>query len=371
MSASYPQDTILTVFLGRGLMSEGIRQTLEDFAATGLIRNLVWIDADSFTDSSSEVTHLHMSRDGFPELQRRPFNELVSRSRTTRLHLGVINVIDGDGGMLRAADLSVLTDIIDSVCSHHQVHRSNVMIGAVAAPLDGDLPILRGYTNLMLAPEDSQSPGTATVTYRHGDTDHRFTLHCVANIASLYGLWEGSTSTPIEQLVPAKGSSFRLVRSFYRRIDGQAVQSRLKEDILSTTENPLPRLDRPGREQTAQYAENPDSFAQKAAQEILDEFRVPLIGEETLAHVQKTKTISSGAAIRQFVGTWAKKMVTTPKRFFTELFAESRTLAEDALQAGIYGSTGSATRVGSHGDITARGEKRQRSVASHLSLIHI
>lgn len=368
MSVSYPQDTILTVFLGRGLMSESIRQTLEDFAATGLIRNLVWIDADSFTDSSSEVTHLYLDRDGFPELQRRPFNELVSRSRTTRLHLGVINVIDDNGGMLRAADLTSLTDIIDSVCSHHQVHRSNVMIGAVAAPLEEDLPILRGYTNLMLAPEDSQSPGTATVTYRHGVTDHRFTLHCVANIASLYGLWEGSTSTPIEQLVPAKGSSFRLVRSFYRRIDGQAVQSRLKEDILNTTENPLPRLDRPGREQTAQYAENPDSFAQKAAQEILDEFRVPLIGEETLAHVQKTKTISNGTAIRQFAGTWAKKMVTTPKRFFAELFAESRTLTGDALQAGIYGSTGSATRVGNHGEFTARGEEKQRSVVYNEDL---
>lgn len=361
MSASNPQDTILTVFLGRGLMSEGIRQTLEDFAATGLIRNLVWIDADSFHDSSSEVTHLETSREGFPELQRRPFNELVSRSRTSRLHLGVINVIGGNGGMLHAADLTVLTDIIDSVCSHHQVHRSNVMIGAVGAPLEEDLPILRGYTNLMLAPEDSQSPGTATVTYRHGFTDHRFTLHCVANIASLYGLWEGSTSTPIEQLVPAKGSSFRLVRSFYRRIDGQAVQAHLKEKILSTVENPLPRLDVPGKERTAQYAENPDSFAQKAAQEILEEFRVPLIGEAIQAHVQKTKTISSGAAIQQFMGTWAKKMVTTPKRFFTEFFAESKTLAEDALQAGIYGSTGSATRVGERVTASAHGGNNHRS----------
>ena len=220
MSAAYSQDTILTVFLGRGLTAEGIRQTLEDFAETGLVRNLVWIDADSFHESSSEVTHLATNQDGLPELQRRPFNELVSRSRTTKLHIGVINVIDGSEGMLHAEELNPLVGIIDSVCSHHQIHRSNVMIGAVAAPLDEELPILRGYVNLMLAPEDSHSPGTATVTYRHGFSDHRFTLHCVANIASLYGLWEGSTSTPIEQLVPAKGSSFRLVRSFYRRIDG-------------------------------------------------------------------------------------------------------------------------------------------------------
>lgn len=370
MSDSYPQDTVLTVFLGRGMMSEGIRQTLEDFAATGLIRNLVWVDADSFEHSSSEVTHLQTGRDGTPELKRRPFNELVSRSRTTRLHLGVINVIDGHGGHLHAGDLTSLISIIDSVCSHHQIHRSNVMIAPVGAPLEEDLPILRGYTNLMLAPEDSQSPGTATVTYRHGHTDHRFTLHCVANIASLFGLWEGSTSAPIAQLIPAKGSSFRLVRSFYRRIDGQDVQARMKEKILSTKENPLPRLDIPGKEMTAQYAENPDSFAQKAAQEILDEFRNPLIGEDTRALVARTQTIGGGAAVRRFLGTWAKKMVTTPKRFFNGLFVESRTLAEDALQAGIYGNTGSATRVGDR--VTSSGNDRLDTRGdTHLDDLHI
>ncbi|BAU97078.1 hypothetical protein N24_2816 [Corynebacterium suranareeae] len=363
MSDAYSQDTILTVFLGRGLTSEGIRQTLEDFAETGLVRNLVWIDADSFHESSSEVTHLATNHEGLPELQRRPFNELVSRSRTTKLHLGVINVIDGTEGMLHAEELNPLVGIIDSVCSHHQIHRSNVMIGAVGAPLDKDLPILRGYVNLMLAPEDSQSPGTATVTYRHGFNDHRFTLHCVANIASLYGLWEGSTSAPIEQLVPAKGSSFRLVRSFYRRIDGQAVQARLKEKILSTAENPLPRLDVPGKERTAQYAENPDTFAQKAAREILDEFRTPLIGEEIVAHVEKTKMISGSAAVRQFFSTWLKKMVTTPNRFFAEFSAESKTLAEDALQASIYGNSGSATRVGDRVTATALdGKTHQKAV---------
>lgn len=370
MSKFHPQDTVLTVFLGRGMMSEGIRQTFEDFAATGLIRNLVWVDADSFQHSASEVTYLQTSPDGHPELTRRPFNELVSRSRTTRLHLGVINVIDGPDGLLHADDLAPLVGTIDSVCSHHQVHRSNVMIAAVAAPLDGDLPILRGYTNLMLAPEDSQRPGTATVTYRHGHTDHRFTLHCVANLASLYGLWEGSPSAPIEQLVPAKGSSFRLVRSFYRRIDGQAVQARLKEKILSTRDNPLPRLDIPGKEMTAQYAENPDSFAQKAAQEILDEFRTTLLGAETQAHVGKTKVISGGTAVRNFMGTWAKKMVTTPKRFFNGLFAESRTLAEDALQVGIYGTTESATRVGDR-VTTSEGLSSARRGIGHTDDLHM
>lgn len=163
MSAAYSQDTILTVFLGRGLTAEGIRQTLEDFAETGLVRNLVWIDADSFHESSSEVTHLATNQDGLPELQRRPFNELVSRSRTTKLHIGVINVIDGSEGMLHAEELNPLVGIIDSVCSHHQIHRSNVMIGAVAAPLDEELPILRGYVNLMLAPEDSHAVQGETV----------------------------------------------------------------------------------------------------------------------------------------------------------------------------------------------------------------
>ncbi|MGP6174660.1 hypothetical protein [Corynebacterium sp. A21] len=346
MTSAHPLDTTLTVFLGRGNLSQGIRQTLEDFTATGLIRDLVWVDADSFRNSSSEVTHLRVTPAGTPEITRKSFTSLVSHSGTKRMNLGVINVVGAPDSALTWAEIDPLTKAIGSFSVGRDIHRTNLMITAVGSPLVGDLPILRGYTNLLLAPEDSPGPDTSTVAYHFDDLDSRFTLHCVAGIASLFGIWEGSSSAPVTQLAANNGASFRLVRSFYRRIDGQAVQASLKARILDTDTNPLPRLDRPGRELTAQHTQNPAAFAAAAAEKLLIDFEEKLVGTRVEPTAEKTRRTSTGAAIREFLGRWAKNMMSGPRRAGRDLRAESGALVEDTVQATLYGETGSRTQVG-------------------------
>ncbi|MGD7001494.1 hypothetical protein [Corynebacterium halotolerans] len=343
-------DDTLTVFLGRGRLSQGIRQTLEDFTATGLIRDLVWVDADSFRSSSAPVTHLRVSADGHPEITREPFNVLIARSGADQLNLGVLNIVGGPDSQIGHAELATLTEAVDAVGSFRNTHRTNLIITAVGAPLDGDLPVLSGYVNLMLAPEDSPGPESATVPYHFDQVDNRFTLHCVAGIASLFGIWEGSTSAPVAGLSSTSGSSFRLVRAFYRRVDGQGVQARLKERILDTTRNPLPRLDRPGQNVTADYTEHPGSFAADAAEELLGEFNARLLGETATAYSEKTERTTSRSALGEFFGTWAKNMVGTPKRFWRSLRAGSGDFVDDTVQSALYGETGSRTRVGGVAD---------------------
>lgn len=354
MSEPHDLDATLTVFLGRGRLAHGIRQTLEDFTVTGLIRDLVWVDADSFKNSASSVTHLRMTEAGEPEITRAPFNALVSRSGTQRLYLGVINTVGPDDTKIGSAELAALNTAIDSVGSGHRTHRTNLIITAVGVPMEGSLPILRGYTNLLLAPEDSRGPDASPVPYHFDALDNRFTLHCVAGIASLFGVWEGSTSAAVENFDPGSGHSLRLVRAFYRRIDGQAVQARLKSRILDTTVNPLPRLDRPGQEITAQYTENPAAFAGDAAEELLSNFDEVLIGETAEAVTERTRVINSRSAIGEFLGAWGKNLVTTPVRFGRTLRAESGAFVNDTVQSTLFGDTGSATRVGA----SAIGEDR-------------
>jgi hypothetical protein len=352
MEPALSSDATLTVFLGRGGLSHGIRQTLEDFTATGLVRDLAWVDADSFTSSSSEVTYLRLSDEGTPEITREPFNALVARSRIARLHLGVINVVGFGGGEIRSTELMELTDAIDSVLTGRSIQRTNLIISAVGAPLEADLPVLKGFTNLFLAPEDSPGPESATVPFHFDHLDNRFTLHCVAGIASLFGLWEGSTHAPVARLAPASGVTFRLVRAYYRRIDGQDVQARLKARIFDTGLNPLPRLHRPGQEVSAQYTENPRAFAEAAAEDLLKEFSQRIEGRTTHAVAQQTRRTTSGRALGEFLRLWGKRMVTTPARFFRDLRGEARTLVDDTVQAGLYGED-SRVRVGSGGGADA------------------
>lgn len=349
MGSALSSDTTLTVFLGRGGLSHGIRQTLEDFTATGLVRDLAWVDADSFSSSSSEVTYLRLSEEGNPEISREPFNALVARSRITRLHLGVINVVGFGGGEIRSTELMALTDAIDSILTGRSIRRTNLIISAVGAPLETDLPVLKGFTNLFLAPEDSPGPEAATVPFHFDHLDNRFTLHCVAGIASLFGLWEGSTHAPVARLEPASGVSFRLVRAYYRRIDGQDVQARLKDRIFDTGLNPLPRLNRPGQEIFAQYTENPRVFAETAAEDLLLDFRQLINGREVDALKEQTRHTTSGRALREFFRICGKRMVTAPARFFRDLRGEARTFVDDAVQVGLYGED-SRVRVGAGGN---------------------
>lgn len=362
-------ESTLSVFLGRGLLSQGIRQTIEDFTAAGLLSDLVWVDADVFENSSSLVTELHVDADGTPHVTRRPFNELVSRSGARRMNLGIVNVIDDAQSTLGYAELAPLIRTIDSVCVNFEIHRTNVMITSVNAPLAGELPILNGYINLMLAPEDSPGPDTSTVAYRYEDLDHTFVLHCTAGIASLFGLWEGSISAPVTALEPAKGGSFRLVRAFYRHIDGQAVQSRLKDLILDTEKNPLPKLKDPGgRELSAQYTENSEVFAEKAAAELFEEFGDTLELKKEDSRVRNTRVISSGQALKEFLGQWWRNMLKTPSRAFKDYRLEFTSMTDDAIQAGIYGTTDTAVRVGNYSGELGRNSLERNRRTSQMDI---
>ncbi|NLF89983.1 MAG: hypothetical protein GX570_01345 [Corynebacterium marinum] len=343
MDGQNHHDTMLTVFVGRGRVSHGIRQTLEDFTATGLTRDLAWVDTDAFTSSSSVVTYLSLREDGTPQITREPFNALVARLHVDRLHLGVINVIGSGEGMVSSDELQALLDAVDSVLTGPRIERTNLMISAVDAPLEGDLPTLRGYTNLFLAPEDSPGPESATVPFHFDALDNRFTLHCVAGIASLFGLWEGSRHAPVSRLEPASGGTFRLVRAFYRRIDGQEVQAHLKARIFDTSRNPLPRLNRPG--QAAQYTEDPVAFAESAAEDLLNEFHQRIEGRNTDAIAEKTLYTTADNALGEFLGAWGRNLVTTPARFLRALKGETRSFIDDTVQSTLYGE-GARTHVG-------------------------
>lgn len=362
MQPSHSHDTTLTIFLGRGRLAHGIRQTLEDFTATGLVRDLVWVDADTFASSSSPVTYLRLDDEGNPRISRESFNVLIARSGADRLHLGVVNVVGPDDSFLGSTQLSPLLAAIDSVSTGLSVHRTNLLISAVGAPYQGDLPLLRGYTNLLLAPEDSPGPDAATVPFHFDRLDNRFTLHCVAGLASLFGLWEGSATAPVTRLEPANGLSFRLVRAFYRRIDGQEVQARLKTRILDTTDNPLPLLERPGQNIGVRHPENPEAFAEGAARELLDTFSQRLEGRQAIAVSEKTRQTSSRSALGEFLSTWWKKFVTTPQRFWAGLRAESGSFLDDTVQSTIYGAN-SRTHVGT--SLSLPGESTTAEEAGH------
>ena len=84
----------LTVLVSRGILASGIRQTMEDFVLFGLVRDLVWIDADTFPGLNASVTSMGID-DGSAFVVRESLQEAFQRFHPERITYGCINVVDG------------------------------------------------------------------------------------------------------------------------------------------------------------------------------------------------------------------------------------------------------------------------------------
>ena len=335
----------LTVFVGRGPLSAAIRQTLEDLAALNLVVDYLWVDADAFQSSASLTSCVLAAPNGGTSVQFMPLNEALTRTRATKLNIGVINDVSAAAGVVRPDQLAALTEAIDAVDIGRRAPRTNLLLAAVDTPGNAELPLLRGYNNLLLAPEDSIGPDVTPVAYVHGHEGTRYVLHCAAGIASLFGLWEGHADAPVLEMEPAHGETFRLVRAFYRRIDGQEVQQKLKERIFDTNKNPLPLLDHPGQNVAAHYTADYRTFNKECADELIQEYQELLRGPRVEGVSERTRQQSNTGAAGEFLRTYGKNLVTAPKRWLRSNSDELSNLTSQAIQSSLYG-TDSRVQVG-------------------------
>ncbi|WJZ03711.1 hypothetical protein [Corynebacterium freiburgense] len=336
----------LTVFVGRGSLAAGIRQTLEDLAALNLVGDYIWVDADTFTSSASMTSCAVTAPDGTTTVQQMPLNEALTRSRAERLMVGVINDVSTPQGTMSSENLAPFIEAIDAVRIGQRAQRANLMIAAVNTPTAGELPILRGYINLMLAPEDSIGPEATPISYVHERLTSKFVLHCATGIASLFGIWEGHSKAPVARMEPGHGETFRLVRTFYRRIDGQEVQQKLKERIFDIKRNPLPILPHSGRKVTAQYTNDHRTMNAECAEELIQEYLPLLKGPRSQGSGELTRLQTNSGAASEYFGRFGKNLLSAPVRWFRNSSDELSNLTSQAIQSSLYG-TDSRVQVGS------------------------
>lgn len=335
----------LTVFVGRGPLSVAIQQALEDLAALKLVVGYLWVDADTFESSTSVTSCVSPVADGSTKVEFLPFNQALTRTRAASINIGVINDLTNPAGAMTSQQLGPLIDAIDAVGIGHGARRTNLLLAAVGTRTAAPLPLLSGYNNVMLAPEDSIGPEVTPVSYVDGNVGGRYVLHCAAGIASLFGLWEGHENAPVLQMEPAHGNTFRLVRTFYRRIDGQEVQQKLRERIFHTETNPLPLLVGRGDKTTAHYATEYRQFNEQCAEQLIQDYLPLLKGERSRSVAEGTRHQSNTGAAGEYLRTFAKNFVTAPVRWFRNSSDELSGLTSQALQSSLYG-TDSRVQVG-------------------------
>ncbi|WP_426721439.1 hypothetical protein [Corynebacterium auriscanis] len=324
-----------TLFAGRGHIAREIVEILEDFAALQLVDNFAWVDIDAFENSDSRVFAVQRFRD---ELRSGyyPLTDVLSRIETRHFNRVIINVHGQEGGGVTAGQLGHFDSVMEAV--NHNLH---ITYANVVVPYDmkseSELPLFRGYINLLISPEDSDYPGKAAAPIGGNGKRGEISTISATTLSSLCGLWEGAVECPLMKLDSGASDKFRLVRAYYHRVDGQQAQSVIKSAVFDTTENPIPTvyLNSGGRAQV-DYTDNPVRFAEESAAELFDNHATVFEPQRTSTSERRGENISAAEARKRILSGWGKSLVNGPKDFFLDVRAAFQEFSDDQLQK-LYG----------------------------------
>lgn len=252
----------VTIVVGSGPDARMVRSSLVDMAALNLIQPVVWADAQPAAqasdlvelirplgahpaDSHSADSHgdVHPGAGLVSTVTLRQALEMVRREESARqpvqpVHFLVIYLdMQGDtahGQPVSAEDLNVWPErIADIVGSHEAIDFVHLVVPDNTSAAD----IRRyGLATYIVAPEDAATP----LAHRE-HVAYPYPQHTASVLASLAGLWETATSTPLISAATNSNSqdgSARLVRTFYRYIDASGAEAVLRDELLGVQVNP-------------------------------------------------------------------------------------------------------------------------------------
>ncbi|WKK64318.1 hypothetical protein [Corynebacterium sp. P8-C1] len=325
------------IFVGRGRFGAALRQALQDLEALHLIGRAIWVDLDAFTGPMDHALLIDGRVDGTPSTTD-SFARLLASGYNERFALCVVNAQNGEDNV-REMDLQVVADTVAEL----NPLPVNVLAGRAGESTSPEVDIVRGYVNLFIAPEESDAPSDHSVPVSAGERENTFTLLVATTLCSLFGLWDGASECPVEQLRgTASPIHFRLTRAYFRRVDGEEVQNQLRQALFDTEVNPRPRLNRAdGGTAVVEHPQNREQFSRAAADEFLGLYRDGLMPKRVAAKTDRDRELSNKEASRELRGMWWKTLINTPANSFNDLRGGASDQISASLQR-VYGADSSA-----------------------------
>lgn len=226
----------ISTFLHKGPFSRRLRQCIADLAALGLVGESIWIDAE---DPATGVL-IGNADEGKPFYGN--LSQLLNKVGGVPVHVVTLNVLgqdQGAGTLVQEHISSLQQEIRNTGVSELQgADSANVIVAEVGARVGKQLPTIAGFRNLLLAPEESESPDIPASEIFKADNNapEEFALSVACKLAGLCGLWKGANTIPVAE--QSAGEGLRLVRTYYRRVDAQEIQAQLKEQIFDVAQLP-------------------------------------------------------------------------------------------------------------------------------------
>lgn len=325
------------IFVGRGRFGAALRQALQDLEALHLIGRAIWVDLDAFSGPMDHALLIDGRVDAAPSTTD-SFARLLASGYNERFAVCVVNAQNGEDN-IRDHELQAVSDAVSDL----NPLSVNVLAGRAGETEATDVDVVRGYVNLFVAPEESDAPSDHAVPVSAGERENTYTLLVATTLCSLFGLWDGATECPVEQLRgTASPIHFRLTRAYFRRVDGEVVQNQLRQALFDTEVNPVPRLYRAdGGTAVVEHPQDRAQFSRAAADEFLGIYRDGLLPVRESAQTGRDRQLSNKQASRELREIWWKTLINTPANFFNDLRGGASDQISASLQR-VYGTDSSA-----------------------------
>ncbi len=293
-----PGQPIVVLTAAPGAVPGAVRDVLRDWVALGLVQPFLWVEAEEVSPDEpfAAVVATHVRESDAPRVRLQ--DHLANQHDVDVIRLVAVgsagastSLVDRDrAGFLNIALAGVTAGRVSALQCVLTRHGAGGWQSEVERP---------GWHTLVVAPEDafSPSPRQPTTELIERDDDAEFMAHAAAGVATASGLWSGLAEAPFDD-VPVTGNPEPVVvRSFLRRLDASAVESRLRQALTDVSRG-LPRP-RSGAER-CDHMQNPVAASNDMATRVLTRHAALFAVQEEPDQGRGPEPLGAWQAIKMF-----------------------------------------------------------------------
>ena len=329
----------LTVIVGPTGPLVGVRAVLHDWTSAGLLTDGSWVWADASASAAGKADVL-LADGGFRAENLRVLIARVNPVIVRVLALQPLFEDEPDDSAVTAGAARI-ANLVSESAPGARVVRAHLFITRGSARRTP--PVVAGWHNILLSPEDSYGPGDAAYALPVSDGPKEIGMYAAPAVAAFGGLHSGIATSPLDDVVVLPGGQVRVARTFVNRIDASAVEAQLRRQVLSM-EDGLPLVDPMGRETT--YVEDVRAASLAMAGNVWRRHQGLLMGPRVKQQHEKPRDIGALDALKMLFGFLVAAIKNAPMQWWRSTVSRARTTLAVGVSDFVYGGDeNSAYRV--------------------------
>lgn len=321
----------------------GVRETLRDWQVSGLVSDFIWIPVEA-QDMGRNLNAQLVSQGALKPVDVRYLSGQVQYSRIGVLVLGAVTGAEQDAERLAKTGKvgSFVRDVITQDFGAAHVSAIRAVFATEHTSNKVELPDSNGWVDVVLSPSDSKGPRVGSRPVNSANIAE-VCAFLASQVAPLAGMWDSVPNGTVDDLQPAyQGYRGRLVRSFFRRLDGTAVEDALRDKAFETASGyPLPNH----QGAPSRYFEDDGVVVDQALQDFWAKHGYLVTPDREQYVAPEPKPISAGEALKMFGAFLGNAIKGTPGALASGLVDSTKAAVAQTVHGLVFGDRASEYNV--------------------------